>query len=416
MKGTVRALAVVAGLPWAFSGGPLWGPSAAEGQTLPTLRDAGAEYVSPGGAFQVTLSGQVDLEVLSFLGTDAGLAWGDGLLVAPRVRLFTDLFLGDHLYALVELRADRGEAPRAGAEEARVEQAFVRVSNRTGSFSVQAGRFASPFGSYALRHLTVGDAFLRPPLPYDYATVMSPGIAPPNTSRFLAWRDEPATFRHLGAPPVWGVPYQWGAMASGTVGALSYRVAALNGAPSSAPEAWAWHVDQLRHPSLVGGLGLQIAPALHVGASFSRGPWLTELSKGTFPAGRNRWDYLQEIVSVDMTYARGPVVVRAEVMRDEWEVPNVPGYPVEWAGTLEAQTDLGAAWSAGVRGGVLDFRPLGGGDTRRDWDFDMRRWEASMGYRLAQNAGVLASWASSDQRSSIDPDDDLVGLRLWWIF
>ena len=144
-------------------------PGGALGQTL---REAGGEYVSPGGRFQVTLSGQLDLEVLSFLGSDAGLAWGDGLLVAPRARLFTDVFLGDHLYALVEFRADRGEAPRAGVEEARVEQAFVRVSNRSGSFSIQAGRFASPFGAYPLRHLGVEDAFVRPPLLYDYPTMM----------------------------------------------------------------------------------------------------------------------------------------------------------------------------------------------------------------------------------------------------
>lgn len=337
-------------------------------------------------------------------------------MIAPRARLFTDIFLGDHLYALVELRADRGEAPRAGLEEARVEQLFARVSNRAGSFSIQAGRFASPFGSYPLRHLTVGDAFVRPPLLYDYPTTMCPGIAPPTTAWFLTWQDEPETFRRIGAPPVCGVPYQWGAMASGVRGALSYRVAVMNSAQSSSPGDWGWDADQMRYPSLVGGLGLQVTPSLHVGVSASRGPWLSELKKGTIPAGWDRWDYAQEIVSADVTYARGPVVVRAEVMRDRWEVPNVPGYPVEWGSTLEFQTDLGAGWSAGLRGGVLDFRPLEDGARSRDWDFDVRRWEASLGYRLRQNVGVLGSWAVTDQRSPIDPDDDLMAVRLWWAF
>ena len=403
-------------------------PGLASAQTLPTLRDAGAEYISPGGGVQVTLSGALDLEGLAFLGNDAGLAWGEGLLVAPRLRVFTDVFLGDHVYALLEGRADRGEAPRSGVEEARLEQAFLRFSNRAGSFSAQAGRFATPFGSYPLRHLTVADPFLRPPLPYDYPTMMCATIAPPTKARFLEWREEPETFRRLGAPPVWGVPYQWGAMVSGVVGAVSYRVAAMNSAPSSDPEAWRWSGDAMRHPSWVAGVGVQATPSLHLGASYDRGPWLGELKKGTLPAGRKREDYRQELMSVDLAFIRGPISVRAEVMRDLWAVPNVSEssgsgayggdveYPVEWGGTLELQSDLGAGWSAAVRGGLLDFRPLSDGGTAVDWDYDMRRFEVALGYRLAQNAGILGTWMLNDQRSSFDPDDDLLGIRLWWEF
>ena len=54
-----------------------------------------------------------------------------------------------------------------------MEQAFLRLSTTTGSAAIQAGRFASPFGAYASRHLTEIDPFLRPPLPYDYRTVMN---------------------------------------------------------------------------------------------------------------------------------------------------------------------------------------------------------------------------------------------------
>jgi hypothetical protein len=140
---------------------------------------------------------------------------GDAAFLAPRLRLFTDLFAGDHLYGLVELRGDRGDAPVAGAWDARVEQAFLRVGTASGSVAVQAGRFASPFGSYPLRHLTPQDPFIRPPLIYDSRTVMCAGIAPGSLQGFLTWRDRPDEFRHLGAPPIWGVPYQWGVMASG---------------------------------------------------------------------------------------------------------------------------------------------------------------------------------------------------------
>ncbi|NIP59468.1 MAG: hypothetical protein GWM92_14185, partial [Gemmatimonadetes bacterium] len=45
---------------------------------LPTLRDAGVEYLSPTGRVQVSLSGQLDLETLFFEGSGAGLAHGSG--------------------------------------------------------------------------------------------------------------------------------------------------------------------------------------------------------------------------------------------------------------------------------------------------------------------------------------------------
>lgn len=133
----------------------------------------------------------------------AGLAYGKGTFVAPRTRLFADVFLGESVYGLLELRSDRGEAPTVGAWEARVEQVLVRVSNLGGTLAIQAGRFASPFRSYARRHLTTVDPFIRPPLAYDYRTIMSRTVAPPDADRFLRWKNDPETFRGMvGAPTV----------------------------------------------------------------------------------------------------------------------------------------------------------------------------------------------------------------------
>lgn len=389
----------------------------ASGQGLPRLRDLGGEYVSPGGRFQVTLSGQLDVEALSFSAPTFGLARGDGdFLLAPRLRVFADVFVGDALYGLLEVRADRGDAPTAGEWDARIEQAYVRVSGASGALSLQVGRFASPFGSYAARHLTPVDPFVRPPLFYDYRTMMCPGIAPATTTGFLTWRDRPAEFRDIGAPPVWGVPYQWGAMVAGSRGAVSYRVAAMNSAPSSDPAAWAWDGERMRHPSLVAGVGVTVTPSLSVGASYNRGPWLEELKRGAFPQGMGRWDYIQTLWAVDATYARGPVMARLEAVRDEWDVPNMSQAPVEWGGSLELQADLAAGFFAAARAGFLDFRPVDDRGAAVDWDWDTRRYEASLGYRLDRNAGLLASWGHTTERSSLEGAESLLSARFWWTF
>jgi hypothetical protein len=427
--------------------------ASAQGGELPTLSRAGLEYLSSSGHLQVTLSGQLDLESL-LVGGDrfAGLVGhtrGDsipadwvgacadchategvrqagkgGLINAPRLRVFADVFLGDHVYSLVEVRGDRGPAPANRRPQVGLEQAFVRIVSDGARAGVQAGRFASPFGAYPLRHLTVVDPFLRPPLPYDYRTTMNSSLAPADVADLLRWKNWPELFRAPGVPPVWDVPYQWGAMLFGRLGPADLRVAAMNSAPSSDPEVWGFDGDRLRHPSWVVGTRVKASASLELGASYSRGPWMEEITRGVVlpPPGApadapvpSHWDFEQEIVSADFAYARGPAMVRGEAMLDFWQVPNVSGRPSERLFTLEVQTDVGPGLSVAGRVGYIDFRPVSlaaGG--RTDWDDDVLRTEASLGYRLVRNAGALVSAYRQSARGG--ESTALAGLRLWWAF
>ncbi len=349
--------------------------ASAQGGEWPTLSGAGAEYVSPSGFFQVSLSGQLDLEALR-VGEDrwAGLVGGPsadsvpadwptacadchgqemvhprgkgGTILAHRLRVFADVFVGDHVYALVEARSDRGEAPANRDLAVRIEQAYVRVANANGTVGVQAGRFASPFGSYALRHLTDVDPFLRPPLPYDYRTVMSRTHAPPDGAGFLTWKNWPELFRLGGTPPVWDVPYQFGAMVFGRLGPVDVRAAAVNSAPSSDPEAWRLDGSRLRHPSWVLGARTRVSPALEVGASYDRGPWMDQITVGALQPIQGRtpsfWDYDQEMYSADFALARGPMMLRGEAILDLWELPNIADRAEERLYSAELQWDVAA--------------------------------------------------------------------------
>jgi len=414
--GGLRGPSTLAGLlAWALTSAPL------EAQEWPRLSDAGLAYISSDGRVQLDFTGQLDLELLAFTGHDAGLSYGMGTFVAPRIRFFTDVFLGDRLYGLIELRSDRGEAPSVGVWEARVEQVFARFSNRAGTLAIQAGRFASPFGTYASRHLTPIDPFIRPPLAYDYRTIMSRTVAPGSASGFLEWKYDPATFRHPGAPPIWGVPYQWGAMLSGSIGRVQLRAAAMNSAPSSEVEAWGWDASRLENPSIVLGLNTPLSSDVSLGASYNRGPYAEAEIDPT-----DHTQYIQEMFSLDATLARGPLMARAQIMRDRWVVPNVSEDPVEWAYGAEAQLDIVAGVSFALRYGYLDFRSIDDGlgpassrsDGRAPWDHDIARYEAGLGYRLARNAGLMATFMHNTNEELVggDPDDDLFAVRLWWAF
>ena len=427
----LSAIVVLHGLPVS---------AAAQFPELPTLENLGVEYISRSGFFQLLLSGRLDIEGLHITNewdtpTDGmnecdachakiahEMQEGDGLLQTHRLRVFADLFLGDHLYSLIELRNDRGRESHNARTRTRVEQGFVRAVTGAGTAGVQVGRFASPFGSYAPRHLSDVDPFLNAPLTYDYRTVMNRWRIPASTDGFQGWKDTPGDIDVPGAPPVWDTPYPWGMMVFGHVGPLDLRGAAMNSAPSSHPNAWDLGLHGLESLSWIVGARWKLSASLELGASYDRGPWMwSELdsSLNIQPPGSpvvprpDDWrDFAQELIAADIAFARGPVMVRAEAIRDRWQVPNVEGMPTEFGYTLEVQSDLAAGLFVAARGGYLDFRPL----DAEEWDYDVHRIEAAAGYRLSRNTGLLLSGYRQLQAQGESGDTDFIGLRLWWDF
>jgi hypothetical protein len=371
------------------------------------------------------MSGRLDLEGYFPQDSAAWIIPSTDPFLAGRLRLFTDLFYGEHLYGLVEIKADRGEEPAAGDYEARVEQAFVRVRPFSGrSLYLQAGRFASPFAGYAQRHHTVADPLIRPPLMYDHRTMICPTVAPPSAERFLAWRDLPHQFRPTGAPVIWGAPYQWGAMVFGSVGPISARIAGMNSAPSSEPEEWGLKGTKIREMHLVANLGYQVSPELRVEVSYDRGPYLIPDVSGALPAGAEYDDYLQEIAGVEVVYARGGVTLRGEGFADRWEVPNVTDDAWDYSYYLEGTVDVAAGLFTTLRYSAIHFNRIAsdatpggssyGGSSGQRWDYDVARWQTGLGYRIALNTGIRLEYAFNGMDGPLDPRNNLFSLQWWW--
>ncbi len=403
-------------------------PAAAGAQSLPTLRELGLEWISADGAVQLGLSGRMDLEAYVPGDAPPWIIPETEPFVAGRARLIADLFVGRWVFSSVELRVDRGEEPKAGPLDARIDQAFVRLGP-VGPVSAQLGKFVSPFGGWPQRHHTERDPFVRPPLMYDHRTMICPAIAPATTAGFVDWKDDiPMDFRPLGAPPVWGAPYQWGAMLLGERGRVRYRLAAMNSAPSSEPEAWGWDPDRFQHPSWVAHLAAQLSPELGVGASYNRGPYVEPLERGELDAGAMRTDYVQELFALEATYARGGIVLRGEAMADRWEVPNVPEDAWDFSYYVEAQYDVVAGGYLAARWGEIRFNELEGqagagygvGVYERPsydprWDYDARRLQLAGGYRLSRTVGVQGEYAFNDiDDPAGDAVGDLFSVQIWW--
>ncbi|HYE89405.1 MAG TPA: hypothetical protein VEA38_00240, partial [Terriglobales bacterium] len=324
----------------------LAGPAAGQdgGRTLPTLESLGiGPWSNESGSIQFALSGRADVDAY-FTGDDpTHLIRKTETFVAPRVRLFADLFVGASWFASAELRFDHGPVEAWEGHDFRVEQAFLRWSPLE-LLALQAGRFASPFASYPSRHHTEDDWFIRPPLMYEYRTTALASRIPPDEDVWVTWKDS-ADLRARGAPPVWGAPYQWGGMAFGVWRDLSWRVAYMNGAPSSGPSAW----DRLdfERGNLVAALGWRFAPWVRTEFSYSTGPFmgrnLAEES-ATVPDGHEITEYTQEIFSGELLFELQHTQLRAEAFHDTWNVARVLDDAIDISWSVEARQELFQDW------------------------------------------------------------------------
>ncbi len=380
-------------------------PATASGQRTLTL-----------GPVQVQPSARVDL--LGFV-TDTAPAWlipERSNFVAGRASGFLDIFAGRHAYGLVEVRLDRGEAPSNGNAQLRIEQAFLRLTPFTKSdVSLQAGRFVSPFGGYPQRHHSSADPLIRPPLSYDYRTMVCGDLFPFTNDGFINWKSRPGLFRPSGAPPIWAAPYQVGAMLTGSLGPVTYRLAAMNGAPSAEPRVWNVWPDHASWISWVANVGVQLTPELRVGASFDQGTYLPADANDKLPAGKTIADYRQRLIGLETTVTRGFVELRAELIHDYWQVPRVQDDPIDLSYYVESKVKIGVGAFLSGRYSGIHFNELRySNGTTSQWDYDTRRIQFGGGYRLAEPFEVRAE-VMLNHTQHADPKDNLFSIQASWI-
>lgn len=398
----------------------LGGAVPARAQNLPTFEDLGIGWSSPDGSLQVTPSGRIEVE--GFVPGDQyrGLLEETDPFANLRASLFVDVFAGQRVFGSVELRADRGEAPADRPLRGRVEQAYLRVTPLPSTdLSVQAGKFVSPFGGWPQRHASPAqEAFIRPPLPYDYRTVVSSIAITAGPAGFQTWKDRPEMFRHVGAPPVWAAPYQVGAMVAGGWKAVSGRVAVMNSAPSSEPGEWNTIGAGDHGPSYIAHAEVKVIPELRLGVSYDRGSYLQDQTMlNPLPAGRGVDHYAQVLWGFEGTFARGPVEARGELLLDRWDVPNLADYPRDVSFYLESKVKLTAGLFAAARYSGIRFDRIddgAGGQAR--WDYPVDRLQLAAGYQLGRSTELRAEYMLNSTDAPPAGSDDLFAVRWSWSF
>lgn len=284
-------------------------------------------------------------------------------------------------------------------------------------FHLLAGKIPSPLGTYAPRTYSDEKPLVGTPMIHQYHSTLRPDLPPPDADALLAvaGTGNGAVAYAPGAPGFHGMPilydhcWDFGALLVGSARPVEFAAGLTYGTPS-APQTVR---DGNRGQTWMGRVGLQLGPALRLGVSGARGPYLPSPPGAPLPAGRSPEDYAQRLLMADAALSFGRLDLIAEAARNRWETPTVGDLDVDgWY--VEGKLGVGASAYVATRWDALRFSeitPSSGGAL--PWDADVDRWESGVGYRLAQDALVKVVY----QHHVLQPPagrrtEDLAALQL----
>lgn len=363
---------------------------------------------SPQGFFRSDLSIQADLEAYHSEKAPPGLLFEeDDFFWNPRLSLYLDTRLGEHLYSLVLFRVDRGFDPGAvPGGEGRFDEYLLRYTPfEDPRINFQIGKFATVFGNWVERHDSWNNPLITAPLAYENVMVVGDQAAPPSRAGF-AGRRNLADNKRGWLPVIWGPSYAAGASVFGLVDKFEYALELKNASISSRPFAWDPFTVDWDHPTVTARLGFRPNAAWNVGLSGSYGAYL--LPGATLPAGSSVGQFKQLTFGPDLRYSWRHWELWSEAFFSRFEVPIVGNadtfvYYVETRYKLTPRWFLAGRWNQQFFGEVPNGR---GGEQR--WDRDVWRLDGGVGYRFGRHLQAKLQYSYAHENGSPKQGDQLV--------
>jgi hypothetical protein len=330
-------------------------------------------------------------------------SYGQSAMRLARLRLDAALHLGGRAALLAEGRADNGEGLTVAALYLRLRPLAERP------FDIQVGRIPPVFGASARRSYSADNPLIGSPLTYQYLTSLRADSLPASADDLLAMRGRGWRTRYSIGSPVWdrGLPViagdRWDTGVEIRIGRAPVSLAAaVSQGTLSDPRVR----DDNGGKQVSGRLEVRPSLGLVVGASASRGEYVSREAGRFLPEGPHRESYRQQGLGVDVEYSRGYWVFRSETVRSRWAIPQVQ-HPLltadlgAWGTFVEARYKIRPGLFTALRADHLGFSRISGTlfeGRPTSWDAPVTRVEAAAGYSLRRNllvkVAVQRNWRS----------------------
>jgi hypothetical protein len=347
------------------------------------------------GEVRARLSGLLDLEGFVIDQPPPGLIdTSHHFLPNPRLSLFLDTQLGNHVYSFIQARVDRGFDPHDADVQVRLDEYAIRLNPwEADRFNLQIGKFATVVGNYVPRHLSWENPFVTAPLPYENLTPIS-DLAAPRGSAYFVYGVSLNPDKY--GPLIWGPSYATGGSVAGRLGKFSYALEVKNAALVSRPESWSATDIGFNNPTFSGRIGFQPNEAWNLGFSASDGPYFRPEAEPTLPAGRGLGDYRQFLLGQDISFALHHLQLWAEFYEVRFQVPRVGdadtfAYYLEGKYKFTPQLFGALRWNQQLFGMVPD-----GTGVNVPWGHDIWRVDTSLAYRFTAHTQLKLQYSFQD--------------------
>ena len=320
------------------------------------------------------------------------------------------------LQFLGELRMDHGDRLQPFALYARIRPWPER------NFDIQVGRIPPTFGAFSRGAYGTSNMLIGTPLAYQYLTSLRPDALPAVPEDLVRMRGRgwlanyPLGNRDAdrGLPLINGFRWDTGVQVHGVNGLVEWTGAVTTGSLSN-PRV----DDDNDGRQFAGRAVLRPAAALALGASVSRGAFL---SRSLAPV-LNDWmevdDAVQQAIGVDAEYSEGRFLGRSELIWSQWTLPmpSIQQKPGLEAMSLLAEARYRILPGVHVAGRAerLGFSRIQTASGRMGWDAAVRRFELGASYAIIRNVIVKASWQRNLRNGGRVQRDNLGALQaVYW--
>ena len=367
---------------------------------------------------QIEITGTLDLAFKHDLGKESkelnsrinSSLKGKSPLSLARARVFADAEISESITASTTTLYDEG------LQHFDLEGAYVifhEIGQRP-ALNVLAGKMATVFGSFASRSFATVNPVIGTPLIYHYFSAISGRSVAADTAEQLRRRDG-SNYQTRGQPIVYDACWNTGVQLFGSTERFTYGLALTKGALSN-PDA----ADN-DGAQLVGRLGVQPTMGWKLGVSGAYGPYLSEQAAADpdMPVGSSPEDFNQLVFGIDGEYSIWQCELFFELVRNEWELPNLTETSLgNTGGYLEGTIALKPGLHYSLRVGGIRYDQIDdGAGNKVSWDHDITRIETGFEYYVTRDTRIKSSLQLNFwDEAAPDDDDHMVGVQLATIF
>ena len=364
-----------------------------------------------GARAQVSLSGMVDVAHKRDIRQKAGerdaqinkALKGGSPFSLVRTRFFVDGEVREDISVFTTLLYDEG----VGLLE--LEGAYISFKGvrQHEALSVQVGKMATVFGSFAPRSFGVVNPLIGLPLIYHYFSAVQGASVPRDNADQLERRDA----RSRGLPMIYDACWNTGVELTGSLEHFTYAAALTKGTLSN-PSA-----NGSEGLQFVGRLGVQPSMGSKMAISLAYGPYLNRSAANSadFPSGGSWKDYNQFIYGIDIEYSRAHFTFFGEVVRNHWEVPNLKEESLgNTGGYIEATYAIFPGFNYALRYGQIAYDKIDDGEgDKKAWDYGIKRVESGLEYYIDRNVRAKTVIQLNFKDGPADDDTDhVLGVQL----